>query len=333
MKILMTGMTTRTVGSQRLKLDYLNFNPLLKKALQEIGHVVEQRRITVDETMEEYDLGFIHVTPGDKIVCQNVLEVCSALQKMKGRAIVFLEDWIAVEFRNAWYHILHARWDAWKKWKLYQWTAEEDLLVRSTILELLNGDSWPIIANFYGWGQPREFFEKNFATRRTMVVDPSSMAAIPKFEAKPKEYRWILATLQKHDKWVGSQGFTWPIECFGNERQGHPAISEQEVTQRYAESWGVLAPRYPVVGWFRPRFLLAAATGAVLYCDPSEGRFLGPAYQVPVRQIESMSLADLSSLADYQKSTFSAKIWPKERLFGELEGLMAAMVGTSLVGR
>jgi hypothetical protein len=329
MKILMTGMSTRTVGSNRLKLDYLNFNPLLKKALELMGHSVDQRRITYEEDLTGYDVAFVHINPLDKIVCQNVPEVCHVLDQLRDRTIIFLEDWISCELKRSWEHVLYTRWEKWKAWKGYtDWDKDKDAFTYRILKEVVGSNCpWPIIANYYGWGDATRFFKDNFATDRCMVIDPSSMAVVPTFISKGvRDRTWVLATLQKHDGWTSRQGFTWPIEQYGNERQGHPSLPESEVTQRYADCWGVLAPRYPVVGWFRPRFLLAAATGAVLFCDPSEGKHLGPAYCVPRAQIEGGDEKFLRLIAQGQKECFQGKIWGREQLTDTLSALLEGLL-------
>jgi hypothetical protein len=329
MKILMTGMTTRTVGSKRLKLNYINLTPCLKATLELLGHEVDQRRVTPEEDFGGYDLAFVHVCPGDKIVCQNVLEVCTVLKKMQGRAVIYVEDWIAVELRNSWNHILSVRWEKWKTWKGYtSWTTDQSAFVFNTVSRILYGDDWPVVANFFAWGDPTRFFDQNFATPRRAILDTSSVMVIPEFVRGPRERRWILGTLQKHDTWTKRQGFTWAIEQYGNERQGFPAIPEDQLVQLYANSWGVLAPGYPkaIHGWARARFALAAATGSVLFCDPTEGKLLGPSYTASRSQIELTSDSQLEMLALNQAAEFRNRTWGKERLLDELSGLIRGVV-------
>lgn len=322
MKVLLSGMTTRTVGSNRLKLNYINFSPLLKQALELLGHEVDQRRVIHGEDLTRYDFGFFYVVPGDKIVCQNILEVSYALQAMRGRAGIFLEDWITWELRQAWEHILNVRWEKWMKWKNLQWDQAQQSFVKTTIDEVLNGDSWPVLAPFFSWGEPRPFFERNFKTKRTMIIDPSSLVKMPDFEYRGKDKRWVLATLQKHDAWVNRQGFTWPVEYYGNERQGFPAIPEQQVTQRCAESWGVISPRYPMIGWFRTRVLMAMATGSILYCDPQEGARIDGNFTIPLPQVEAASPEELLMVAKDQEAAIRSKLWGKAYLLGRLSGFI-----------
>lgn len=324
MRILMSGMSTRTVGSSRLKIDYLNFNPLLKLALEALGHEVDQRKLTYGEDLSGYDAGFLHVSPLDKLVCQNVPEVCYALSEMGPRAIIFCEDWVSTELRSSWNSRL-AHWDAWLRWKGYQDLPPTTLHRMSSVLKRVIGPDcpWPVIANFYGWGDATQFFAKNFDTKRVAIIDPSSMALVPEFKLPgEKQRRWVLATLQKHDAWTDRQGFTWPVVKLGNVREGQPVLQERDVVQLYADSWGVLAPRYEVQGWFRPRFLLAAATGSVLFCDSLEGARLGEAYTKSRDSIERASVTEMASLARDQATLLATKVWSRDRLLSELTALL-----------
>lgn len=325
MKILMSGMSTRTVGSPRLKLNYINFNPLLRLALEEMGHEVDQRKLQWNEDLSGYDAAFLHVAPLDKIVCQNIPEVLQALDKMRDRAVIFCEDWVSWEFRNAAAYVLGPRWKGWLRWKGFTEGDERVPFMRRMIEELVAPNlHWPVIANFYGWGDPTEFFKRNFYTERCQLIDPSPMVdtvRIPKYEVV-KSRQWVCAALQKHDDWINRQGFSWPVLQYGNARQGLPVLSEDEVIAEYGRNWGVLAPRYPVRGWFRPRFLLAAEMGSVMYCDREEGALLGPLYQLPVKAIEVMTDSQLVSVARAQAELFKSKIWGKERLLAELSFLL-----------
>ena len=62
MKILMTGMSARSVGSTKIRYDFFNVPDLLMRVLTDEGHEVHMRVVDVDESddLAEYD----------RVICQ-----------------------------------------------------------------------------------------------------------------------------------------------------------------------------------------------------------------------------------------------------------------------
>ena len=103
--------------------------------------------------------------------------------------------------------------------------------------------------------------------------------------------------------------FGWPVDHFGRSKDGQAVLpDERAVFNAYAARRGVLNPPYYHAGsgWYRSRYVLAAAAGAVLLCDPEDGAPLGPAFQVIAELVEGLSDAGLCDLAVAQREA----IWP-----------------------
>lgn len=323
MKILMTGMSTRTVGSTRVKINYITFAPIMMKALREMGHEVEQRKVVYGENFEGYDRAIVHVGPLDKIVCQNVPEVCHTLRHFGDRATIYVEDWVACEIHNSWPYTLSAkRWPKWLAWKGYDKLQTCQINLMEEELPKVREGVWKVMGFFHPWGNPSAFFESNFGPKaRWRVLDPTMMLDDIHFRptsADTRKRQWVFATLQDHDRWLKSHRFNWPVLNFGNKRKGEVILQEHEVAQLYSESWGVLAPKYPTIGWWRARIVLAAMTGAILYVDKAEAYKMGGSYPFEPWSMEDESVAKLAMLAMDQKEQLARWSWPKEQFLSSL---------------
>lgn len=128
----------------------------------------------------------------------------------------------------------------------------------------------------------------------------------------PQEFKkreWLLSALVAHDGWLKKQKFEWPVWNTGSRNMikkmgtGERVFSEVDVVQRYAERWGVLSPPYREhagCGWWRSRFIYAAATGSVLVAHPTEVGVLGYPYSVTAEEAEGMTDAGLQHVASTQ---------------------------------
>ena len=90
----------------------------------------------------------------------------------------------------------------------------------------------------------------------------------------------------------------------------------------YANSWGVLAAKYPHAGsgWWRNRFIHAVRTRSILLADPLEVSELGEPYLKNPSDIESMTTGQLRELADAQRDVFYARETPKEQVIETIMG-------------
>lgn len=112
-----------------------------------------------------------------------------------------------------------------------------------------------------------------------------------------KREEWLLAALMPAESFVRKLQATWPVHNTGSVTlirklgQGERLKTELEVIERYAERWGALSPPYEHAGsgWWRSRFLYAAATGTVMVADPAEVAALGAAYALTCRDAEGMT--------------------------------------------
>jgi hypothetical protein len=125
----------------------------------------------------------------------------------------------------------------------------------------------------------------------------------------------------------------WNLHVIGGgltKRDRSSVMPEAEVVQEYARCWGVLSPPYAKLlgsGWWRNRFVYAAATRTVFWGDPREAPQLGGAYELPLGKIETLGIWELDSLADYQADSLRGRCWTGEQLHHEARRMLADVTG------
>jgi hypothetical protein len=144
------------------------------------------------------------------------------------------------------------------------------------------------------------------------ALDPSAtiydiLATSEPKDATLKERKWVLGALMPHDTWLEKKKPEWPVEIVGSRKLikkfgGQRLDSEADVLAFYNDYWGILSPPYPHAGsgWWRSRFMYAARVGSILVADKGEGAPLGDAYKLTIKQVESMSDAELAAAAAAQ---------------------------------
>jgi hypothetical protein len=133
-----------------------------------------------------------------------------------------------------------------------------------------------------------------------------------------------MAALSDHSSWVKKQGFKLPVQYIGNKRMGVEVLSESKTVQRFADSYGVLACGYPSAGsgWWRTRYLNAAWTESLVYCDPIDQRIMGESYRWPSSMLESLDEKYYLRVVQDQREWLHYSISKKEEVFETLERLM-----------
>jgi hypothetical protein len=317
MNVLMTGFTSRNVGSKRLVYEYATTSTFLRTILDLSGFKVDQRAVKVGESLADYDAAVIGVCPPNSLSAVYWPGAAWAATKFPKRTLLFYEDWNAKAILPGTRSYLKT-WD--KRLKFFGWSfsPQHTKILQEFLKKILSERlPWPALASTFSWAKA-EAMEKRLLPTETIIYDPSCfIPEIPfdKINSADRERRWTLATLQDHNRWVEARQLKWPIDHSGNRRQKKPFIPETEVVQRYAKSWGVLAPGYPsgVRPWFRPRFVFAARTRNVMLCDISDSIQMDKSYQIRGNEVEKLSVSELAALAERQATWFNAQMWSRDR--------------------
>src|SRR4051812_9149910 len=95
MKILFTGFTSRTIGSDRNQYDYTSNVFVLKRALELAGHTVEARAVSIEEDPcidEDYDCAVVGIAACQGMSSRYKIGAMWALHKFGSRAGIFPSD-------------------------------------------------------------------------------------------------------------------------------------------------------------------------------------------------------------------------------------------------
>jgi hypothetical protein len=147
------------------------------------------------------------------------------------------------------------------------------------------------------------------------VIGYDPTALLPRIDFEPTKRRrraWTLAALGNRESWMKKIALRWPIE-----RIGYPEkrIEESAVAQRYAETRGMIVPRYKHCrsGWWRPRYAYAAQTRTIAHVADDEAIAEKlPGYRFDP-EWEEASDAHLDYVARVQAEAFERNVWPAEK--------------------
>ena len=275
MNILITGVTeTHTNHPQRAKsTKFVSIPELMSDGYGRLGHYVEHRPVTIGEDLSRYDKVFVYLYPldGNAILPDNALY---ALEK-RPDAYICLDDWAFQKILPSWKDKIDP----------------EELMART----------W--IAPLFPWGDVKKM---DLPVQKILQWDPSSLYAMPpvyKLSWRQRKQAWYNASLSREShEWASAQGLKWPIHSVGGKSLGQTRVLESDVVWEYGSFRGVLCPTYTHAGcgWWRVRYLHAAAAGSILGGNPTELGMIGEAYSFTLNAIEDMQDDDVEHLAQQQ---------------------------------
>lgn len=343
MKVLITGVTSRMIGSTRLRYDYLSNVSLIKKALELSGHEVEVRKVSVEETdvADKYDCALVGLAHIYSLGAGYYPEATNILAKFQERAALYCDDWACVGLGETLRGVLRG-WDRYLNWRKYPHDKYYLDQMQDVIEGVVRGSApeypgsycqWPMLLPIFSWGDVREFMRDNLQFHGQILegFDPTSLYETPSFEGTlpSRRYKqWTLAVLQNHDQWLKKLGLEWPVITMGNKRKGEPVLPESKVVQAYANSWGVMAPKYPKAGtgWWRVRYVHAADTRSIMLCDPEDGKHIGPSFEIPAHMIEKMSTVDLCALSENQRNEFYSHVPSPDKVAAQVNAFIGQIL-------
>lgn len=343
MRVLVTGLTGRMVGSDRLLYDYATSIHALLAALKELGHEVTQQNVCLGSRPEQdYDAVLVGLAPFNSLSSRHVFGVLHTVNCTR-RVGFFADDWSVVNMATSMDSILRdprkrlfrldnrTQRDAALEFPLEYWAAGLKRIRRGAHDEGQT-DRYKLLAPLFPWGDPQALlpdmgFEVVGWDPSNVLWPEGSTASVA--QPAERERRWILATLQDHSPWVEKQKLGWPVDWLGNKRRGTPFVTEGQVCATYARTWGVLSPQYPredKAGWWRMRYLHARDAGAVLYGGLGTGRNIGSAYIMGPTDIESANDAQLAVLAEGQRNVLKEKLWSNDRALQAVDDFVKEVV-------
>ncbi len=328
----MTGMSARSVGSTKIRYDFVALSDLIHNALEELGHEVDRRVVGVDprDTLDEYDRALVLVNWASSLSSMHVHEAALALMRLGDRARLYVDDWRTESLADDLaYHV--RRDEGWER-QTQKWTArapswqklgDQMEPARQALLSIIDprGPRLPLLAPIHPWGDPTKWDVSQKARLEVQLrpFDPSPMVTVPDVPRPSERARsWVLATLQNHDRWVGKLGASWPVVQLGGAKKAgggvrmkgmSPVVPERQVVEAYAANRGMLVAPYACAGsgWWRPRYTFALGVGAVCYVGADEdANAIADSFNVTLEDLEAMDNTELDYWAAHQKEDFEA---------------------------
>jgi hypothetical protein len=196
-KILFTGFTSRTIGSDKNQYDYMCNVDVLRRALELAGHTVDARSVSLETDPcidEEYDVALVGVAACQGLSSRYKLGACYVLDKFGKRAGIFPSDGKNVYvFPGSVRTCLTGSHGARTPLEYFffgQLEAEQFLDaefananmkdVFQRVLENLPHDernpkcAWPVLIPTFTWGNP-DVYARHFGGR-VSVWDPTNIA-------------------------------------------------------------------------------------------------------------------------------------------------------------
>jgi len=187
----------------------------------------------------------------------------------------------------------------------------------------------------YRWGSDdivRKTLPKPIAEAGFTRVDPSFIAvdiANASLRSSDREEAWGLAGLADHTEWLAEYlpDATWPVRMVGH-RSNRKVKTEHDVVEFYSSTSGILSPSYYHAGsgWWRSRFIYAAALELPLFAADGEASPLGEAYSYTTRDIEGLPAVERDNVGRAQQ----AAIWPLLSTRDEFAAQAARLIALAL---
>ena len=328
MNILITGMNKNQCTkdfylSQQLKVVPSHYS--LIRCLEDMGHTVTQRSVTIGETLSEYDevIVFIHNPSGFAGFVYNALWAIS----QKPDCILAFDDWQV----DSIYDGLVALKDPEKLFRKYVKDGHADIpdnidtyekVLIAAIDKIESKKNRMLISAFAGGDlsllidYPKELlFAYNpnpYHLNRQAVITASLFDDIV-----PKERVFNFAGLvqDKTKKWLKAEGVdrhSWPLKQYGSRKDGQDRVTEDVMVNIYSQQWGILMPGYfhAGSGWWRARPLQVADAGSILIGEPKEMiLYYGDERLANVRAKDIINMTDpeLTLLANAQEAAIYKK--------------------------
>lgn len=300
----------------------------------------------MDESLSGYDAVWVQLGWVSSLSSTYAHEAAAVMADAKEAGIPvvrYVDDW-----RSQWLaddiagHVLSEKgWDKHtNRFRAENWAgispADRDRYREALIAPIRDA---PLLVPIMGWGDPT-LFDVSTKARLHKVVpfDPQRLVDYDATKWKPdaqRAKRWVVASLQEHDKWVAAQGLSWDVLKLGAnpklpggvpvKGQKNSVIPEHEVCQIYAESWGVLSPEYDSAGsgYWRTRWFQAMESGAILWPGAKDAAAFGggPLMMPEPAVVEGLSMASLKEVAAAQGARIWETSWPEERVYAALDGV------------
>ena len=342
----MTGSNATQNGSSRIQTGFFGINDAIRRALEDMGHEVEQRVPNPEEDikMQGHDLivaGVACIATLGGRYSQDIYWMIGKWNQSHFPMIVYASDWHMQALQSTVAGILREPERIEEKSSAlgrphHDWAMQNKDGIFEGVQRISEGKWPPFILHRFPWGS-EELMAKDVKANDPWSLDPSGY--MPRWPFDPPDMRveeWTCPRLQTlYDPWLNdiAARCEWPITRFGNQRLQEPKVTEDKVPQIISEAWGTLVPPgyHSGMGLWRSRYLMAAWTRTPLYAATEEGMIaLDPSFGVMPWAIEAMTEPERVDLAAAQASAITKQVWGRQQFVDKLHMMMSHAMGRDL---
>jgi hypothetical protein len=323
-RVLLTGFSSQQCGGSPI-MKYVTVSSMIRDALRDEGHEVDNRKYQWDDDPTAYDAVLIGLVPPLSINGRLVYSGLKAIHDCLDRRVpmlFFVDDPNYYQSKSQYPTVMRVPERLYRQ-SVYQYRPDyaraiEDKDKITRVVTWMSENLWPtVLLPAYEWGDHDAM--PKMTTVRQVYADPSAYVPDYKFMLPvQKERVWIIGGIVNPLEWLGKLNLTWPYEMYGNAKYNtHGKLFEENLVRRFASARGVLCQprvRTRATGWWRSRYLFAAKTGCILLGEDRDLAPLGDSYtRVTPAEVEQMDDIGLDQLAAEQGKIILDQLWTRER--------------------
>jgi hypothetical protein len=340
MKILITGMTARHTGTPRNKYVTV-IEPLIHMLRKDMEHEVEQRTVTVNEDLSQFDKIIVYLFPIEKLGATRRFGALDALARYPDKCILSFDDW---QYYQCQMYIKSCI----KSGRYWNWVDKyPDFITKADFEAIKNGGrevrdrleriaeqlrdnlTFPVLLPMFNWGD-----ENMIGLKTTGIVklyDPSRYAIeyvennYMEIEFPParKKRAWILGSLFDHHDYLKRYKFSWPVIHYGHKKT-QQVLTEQQLCNVYNDYFGIVSPKYQTSGdgWWRARWIFSYMFDNIIHASDEERGNLPGSFLPRLDTFENASDDFIMDVARTQKAILGQFFMPKDGIISIVKEIL-----------
>ena len=319
MKILITGMNKNQVTKDfylRQQLKVVPSHYSLIKCLEDMGHEVEQRNVTLGEDLYKYEKVIVFLASPRQLTVGNFYHGLWSIYNRPDCILAF-DDWQINDIFKGLENISDTLFNDFtmnnflsfnKKYTDGKIRKYKEIFLEA--LDIIKSKKNRILISAFKGGDLSKLINYPKELLYTYNPNPYHLNKIANNiepENKIKSFNFASLVQSKTKKWLKKQNITkWTIEYFGSRKDKQRRLVEEDMCNVFGEQWACLMPGYDNSGsgWWRARPLQVADANSILIGEPSELMLYyndEKLSNIKACDVENMTIDELKETAKLQK--------------------------------
>jgi hypothetical protein len=242
---------------------------------------VENRQTLPGEDLSAYDKVIVFIAPHDSIAAGYRWGGLWALAA-RPDAIVAVDDWqyytIQMKLASAlaagrFYRFVYDMPNWSRKEEVAAFTDEIAEKIKNLAKSMCHEIPFKnVLMPLFTWhDQSKIGFRITNKEEKIVPIDPSRFIELESHDCSQKAKQWVCGSLFDHSAYMSKLDLKWPIVKVGHKKTQR-VLSEADLCKLYANSLGIISPKYRTSGdgWWRMRYVHAAKYCNILCLSPQE---------------------------------------------------------------